>query len=425
MMRDAPPPAAIGRYQIVREIGRGAMGIVYEARDSSLMRPVALKTLSLAAAIPEEGRAQFEKRFYQEARAAAGLQHPCIVVVYEIGTDPATAIPYMALEYLRGRTLDRVVAEDGRLPWTEALRLVGRLADALQHAHAQGVVHRDMKPANVMVLASGEPKIMDFGVAKLEASQLTAQGQIFGSPSYMAPEQALDARTDSRCDIFSLGSLLHEMLTGERAFPGRGVTEIVMRLAREDPRPPSERVPDLPAAVDAIVARALVKDPAGRYPTAQALAEDIGDALAGRAPRHLPGVRPATVAVRPGVPVAANETYLAGRERAALALPPGKRVSLAFLSGPRGGEVQALTRPSVLIGRQGAGGGAGIELADGQVSRTHAVVECHGARIVVRDLQSTNGTLVDGQRIQEQELEDRAEFQVGSSRLMLIVTDAD
>ncbi len=423
-MRDAPPPPAIGRYEIVREIGRGAMGIVYEARDTSLLRPVALKTLSLAAAIPDEGRAHFEKRFYQEARAAAGLQHPCIVVVYEIGTDPATGIPYMALEYLRGRTLDRMLAEDGRLPWAEALRLVGRLADALQHAHVQGVIHRDMKPANVMVLPTGEPKIMDFGVAKLEASQLTTQGQIFGSPSYMAPEQALDARSDARCDIFSLGSVLYELLTGERAFPGRNVTDIIMRLAREDPWPPSQRVPEVPAAVDAVVARSLVKDPAGRYPSAQALAEDAADVLAGRAPRHLAGVRPATVALRPVAPAAATGTHLAAPEGLGLALPPGRRVSLAFLSGPRSGEVHVLAQPSVLIGRQGAGGGAGIELADGQVSRAHAVVECRGARVVVRDLQSTNGTLVDGQRIRERELEDRSEFQIGTTRLMLIVTDA-
>lgn len=488
-MADAPPPKSIGRYEIIREIGRGAMGVVYEARDAGLMRPVAVKTMSLAMSIPDSEREQFQKRFYQEARAAATLQHPGIVVVYEIGTDEATKVPFMALEFLRGRTMDKIVSEDGRLEWKEALRIVRQLAEALQHAHSQGVVHRDLKPANVMLLASRQPKIMDFGVAKLEGSQLTTQGQVFGSPSYMAPEQALEARADARSDLFSLGSLLYELLTGQRAFAGRGVSEILMRLAYEQPAAPSLAVPGLPPAIDAVVARALEKDPSRRYPGATAFAEDLDDLLSGRPPRHAsaqrapakpstspahapksaapakpatrlaptpqrdvptqpaivagsqpraaPGPRPPAAAAPPRQPQptaratsstpppGAEQTRVAGSGGETLAFPPGKRVSLAFLSGPRSGDVYVLEHPSVLIGREGGGAGAGIELADSQVSRAHAVFECHGSRFIVRDLESTNGTFVDGQRIREHELENHGEFQVGATRLMLILADAE
>jgi serine/threonine-protein kinase len=434
-------PRTIGDYDILEEIGRGAMGVVYKARDPSLMRTVALKTMSLAVTAPVEMRDEFVKRFQQEARAAAGLQHPGIVVVYEIGTDAPTGTPYIALELLRGHTLEKLLAEGGRQGWRDALGIVARLAEALQHAHAHGVVHRDLKPANVMILASGEPKIMDFGVAKLETSALTAQGQVFGSPSYMAPEQALGARADAQCDIFSLGCILYELLTGQRAFGGRTVSEIVMRLAHEEPVAPSRLVPALLPALDAVVARALAKDPARRYATAGALAEDVEDLLADRPPRHVPkaisSASPAPAPTPPRAqvahapaaaaqsPVEASSTRLAGKTGAGLSLPPGKRISLAFLSGPRSGDVHVLNHPAVLIGRHGAGGGAQVELADSQVSRTHAVLECHGMQFVVRDLESTNGTFVDGQRIREHALEDRGEFQVGASRLMLIVADAE
>jgi len=419
----APLPRVIGRYEIVREIGRGSMGVVYEARDASLMRRVALKTMSREAFEPAV-RTEFEQRFHQEARAAAGLQHPAIVVVYEIGTDPATNAPYMALEYLRGLTLERVVAEAGRIEWRKALGIVGRLAEALGHAHAQGIVHRDMKPANVMILGSGEPKIMDFGVAKLQASQLTAQGQVFGSPAYMAPEQALEARADARTDIFSLGAMLFELLTGERAFGRGSVSEIVMRLANEHPPAPSSLVPGIPAEVDSITAHALAKDPSQRYADAKALGEDIEDALAGRPLRRTPPPRPGTPpAVGAEMPAAAQHTQFAGKGAGGLALPPGKRVSLAFLSGPRAGDKYVLRHATVLIGREG--GGAGIELADSQVSRAHAVLEVRGARFVLRDLESTNGTFVDGQRVREHPLEDHGEFLIGATRLMLIVTDEE
>jgi hypothetical protein len=434
------PPKKIGRYEIQRELGRGAMGVVYQARDPTLNRNVALKTISLAVAVSEKDRETFEARFVQEARAAAGLAHPGIVVVYEVGVDLEAGTLYMALEFLRGKTFEAILSAGQRLEWREVLRATARVADALHHAHAHGIVHRDIKPANIMVLASGEPKIMDFGVAKLEAGELTTGGQVFSSPSYMSPEQADGTKLDGRSDLFSLGAVVCELLSGKKAFPGPGVPTILRRVSREDPAPPSTVVPALPRAVDAIVARALAKDPSARYPSGKALAEDIEDILADRPPRHLAGFAgPRTLVSHPVPPVTGTPlkpapstaavpgegTIRGNTGRGSLALPEGKRVCLAFLSGPRQGEVFVLSQPRVLIGRRGGQVWADIELPDPEVSRAHAVVECHGGRAVVRDLGSTNGTFVDRKRIEERELEHQGEFRVGGTRLMLIIADTE
>jgi serine/threonine protein kinase len=431
-------PKTIGRYEVQREIGRGSMGVVYQARDPALLRTVALKTISLAFAVAEEERAAFEKRFLQEARAAAGLSHPCIVVVYDVGSDPATGLLYMSLEYLRGKTLEGIVAQGQRLDWREALRATGRLADGLHHAHERGIVHRDIKPANIMVLASGEPKIMDFGVARVEASRLTTGNKVLGSPPYMSPEQADGAALNGRSDIFSLGAVLYELLTGKKAFGGPDLVTILTRLAEHTPEPPSRSVPDLPAEVDAIVARALAKLPGARYPTAKALAQDIEGVLAGRptrdaAPRGATQNRPVaqpSAAAPPSSTLAPAElvgdrTVRAGLGHGALSFPPGKRVSLGFLSGPRKGEVLVLRRPSVLIGRAGGGPDIEVEVPDPEVSRGHAVFECHGSRMVLRDLGSRNGTFVANERVGEREMEDRGEFRVGATSLMVILSELE
>lgn len=441
-MPQTASPKTIGRYEIVREIGRGAMGIVYEGRDLSLMRPVALKTLLLEP-IAEELRETFEKRFYQEARAAAALQHPCIVVVYEIGIDAGADAFFMSLEFLRGRTLEAVI-EEGPLPWRDALRIAGRLADALSHAHEHGIVHRDIKPGNVMILKKGEPKIMDFGVAKLDSSKLTSQGDVLGSPGYMAPEQALEARVDARSDLFSLGTVLYESLTGKRAFGKGTFSEILMRLAYEHPAPPSQIVKGIPSAVDDIVAHALAKNPDERYGNADRLVEDIEDALADRPLRHasgrgarpLPGPAaastPGMAALRtPTESVSANQvaatadapSRAAGLPRGPLSLPSGKRVSLGFLSGPREGAEHVLRHASLLIGREGGNSGAAIELAETQVSRMHAMVEARGTRFVLRDLESKNGTFIGAERVKEVEIHHGTEFQIGGTRFILRVAD--
>jgi serine/threonine-protein kinase len=261
------------------------MGVVYEAEDPALGRRVAVKTIQVPLAASRKEREEYEKRFLAEARIAARLSHPGIVVVHDVGRDAAHDILYIALEYLQGRTLDDVVAE-GPLEWREALRIVGRLADAMRYAHGQGVVHRDIKPANIMLVTSGEPKIMDFGIAKLEAGQLTSPGQFFGTPLYMSPEQALGQPVDARTDLFSLGSVAYLLLSGRPPFEAPNVPGILARVAYQPPRPLGEVVPGLPADVEYVVARAMAKSPADRHPDGKTMAEDVDDILAGRPPRH-------------------------------------------------------------------------------------------------------------------------------------------
>jgi serine/threonine-protein kinase len=329
----ATPPRTIGRYQIRRELGRGMMGVVYEAEDPVLVRAVALKTIQLAFAVEPAEREAFERRFLTEARTAARLSHPGIVVVHDTGREPETGTLYMALELLRGRPLDQVIREEAPLPWRDALRIAERVARALAHAHAEGVVHRDVKPSNVMVLPGGEPKIMDFGIAKVETAHLTATGQFFGTPLYMSPEQAAGTGLDGRSDLFSLGAVLYEMLTGRRAFAGEGVTQIVLNVATREPAAPSSLVAGVPRDVDALVARALAKRPADRYATGLALAEDArallaGGSLAPGPPRAAQGEGTLTVA-RP-VPRAAPATLDLG----ALDLEPLPDVRTPVPSAP-------------------------------------------------------------------------------------------
>ncbi|PYQ04252.1 MAG: hypothetical protein DMF82_11175 [Acidobacteria bacterium] len=278
-------PQTLARYQIQGEIGRGMMGVVYRALDPALGRVVALKTVQSVFPLPPEQQKAFEERFLSEARVAAGLSHPAIVTVHDVGRDPESGALFIAFEYLQGQTLAELTAT-GALEWREAFRIAGRLAEALQHAHARGVVHRDIKPGNVMVLPTGDPKIMDFGIAKLTSSQLTAAGEFFGTPSYMSPEQALGESVDGRSDIFSLGSVTYLMLTGMKAFDATSVPAVLNKVARNEPPPPSRFSPGLPADVDVIVMRALAKRPSERYPDGRTMAEDIEDALAGRPLRH-------------------------------------------------------------------------------------------------------------------------------------------
>jgi hypothetical protein len=337
-----PPARTIGRYEIRRELGHGSMGVVYAAHDPVLGRDIALKVIQLGLGIQREELEKFEQRFFVEARTAARLSHPGIVVVHDVGRDAASGALFMALELLKGETLEHALRENGPLPWREALRLAQRLAEALSHAHALGVVHRDIKPANVMLLASGEPKIMDFGIAKLDASQLTATGQFLGTPLYMSPEQAQAHPVDGRSDLFSLGSVLYEALTGRRAFGGESVTQILLRIVSREPEAPSRLAPGLPAGVDALLARCLAKDAAQRYPDGRALAADIEDVLADRSPRGLVTWTP---------PGAATATLVAAvaRETVALPAPPTQAPPVAQREAPRRDRRLVIAASAVLL----------------------------------------------------------------------------
>jgi serine/threonine-protein kinase len=312
------------------------MGVVYEAHDPDLGRRVALKTIRLAFEVSPAQRASFEKRFLAEARAAAGLSHPGIVVVHDVGRDEATGTLFIALEYLEGRTLAEELGPGAPLDWRRALGMAGQIAEALHHAHAQDIVHRDLKPANIMLLSSGQLKIMDFGIAKLPASDLTAAGQLFGTPSYMSPEQAGGTTVDARSDIFSLGCVLYELLTATRAFGGPTLPAILTRVMKEDPPPPSRVVPGIPAGVDEVVARALAKSPTDRYPNGHALAEDAAEVQQGRPPRHAPSLGEATrVSVAPAssgppaAPAAAPQGAVDDGRRRAIAIGIGAAALLA------------------------------------------------------------------------------------------------
>ena len=288
------PQRTVGRYELRRVIGRGSMGIVYEAHDPLLERTVAVKMIHAASALSTRELATFQQRFLAEARTAARLSHPGIVVVHDVGQDAGTGELYIAMEHLEGSTLAETLRPGIALPWREALRLTGRIAEALHYAHARAVVHRDVKPANVMVLPSGEPKLMDFGIAKTESVRvkLTAAGQSIGTPLYASPEQLLGHPVDGRSDVFSLAAIAYLLLTGYDAFSAENLAGVVTRVVGSDPAPASSLAPGLPPDVDRVVARALAKDPSQRYQAAAAFADDIAGLLAGAASRRPPAPSP-------------------------------------------------------------------------------------------------------------------------------------
>ena len=273
-------PGRIGRYEIIEELGRGAMGTVYKAQDPKIGRTVAIKTISAVGNGPE--MEQYRARFLVEAKSAGRLSHPGIVTVHDVTEDEA-GHPCLVLEFVEGETLDRRVA-DQPLSLDQALDIVGQVARALAFAHAQGVVHRDVKPANIMITASGQAKLSDFGIAKIEGTTMTIAGQILGTPAFMSPEQCSGNPVDHRSDIFSLGTVLYTLVTGSKPFPGDTFTAVAYKVAHTEQAPVRQVNPMLPAALDVIIARCLAKDPAARYASATLLADDLADVRAGRSP---------------------------------------------------------------------------------------------------------------------------------------------
>ena len=269
-------PVQFGRFRVMGELGRGAMGVVYRAEDTMLGRIVAIKTIALAGSSGEE-RDQHEARFLQEARAAARISHPAVITIYEMGREGDVA--FMAMELLEGVDL-RALIRDASLAPSQALTIAATVAEGLACAHEQGIVHRDVKPGNIMVLPDGRVKIMDFGIARpLEPTVKTQTGLLLGSPQYMSPEQIVGQPFDHRADIFSLGLVLYEMLTGSRPFAGEDLGELTFKVANMPATPPSHIVRSLPAVVDLIVARALKKKPEERYASAADLARDLWAAI--------------------------------------------------------------------------------------------------------------------------------------------------
>jgi TPR repeat protein/tRNA A-37 threonylcarbamoyl transferase component Bud32 len=296
----------LGRYLLRREIGRGAMGIVYEAYDEVLERVIALKTIN-AGMIDADERAATLERFSREAKAAARITHPNIVTIFDFGVVGDTA--YIAMEMIEAPSLKQKLREMGRVELRDADRIVTQLLDALGAAHRGRIVHRDIKPSNIMVLQGGQIKVADFGIARIEASStLTQTGTALGTPSYMAPEQLRGLPVDGRADLFSAGVVLYEMLSGHRPFEG-DTTVAMYKVLHETPQPLSALDLGITPNVDAVVARALEKEASARFASAEAFADAWRRALAGAETASRP-VPPVVAAADPTVVTAADPTVV-------------------------------------------------------------------------------------------------------------------
>ncbi|WP_113702103.1 Stk1 family PASTA domain-containing Ser/Thr kinase [Nonomuraea lactucae] len=271
-----------GRYELDGVVGRGGMAEVYRARDIRLDRIVAIKTLRSDLARDHT----FQARFRREAQSAASLNHPAVVAVYDTGEDvtDGTPVPYIVMEFVDGRTLRDLLRADRRLLPERAGELVDGILRALDYSHRGGIVHRDIKPANVMITRAGDVKVMDFGIARAmadSAATMTQTAQVIGTAQYLSPEQARGERVDARSDIYSTGCVLYELLTGQPPFTGDSPVAIAYQHVREEPIPPSQIDRDIPAWADAIVLKAMAKDPAQRYQSAGDMRADIQRAMSG------------------------------------------------------------------------------------------------------------------------------------------------
>jgi serine/threonine-protein kinase len=293
----ADPKVIAGRYEVEKRLGAGAMGVVYKARDLTLRRHVAIKTIRFEGlAASQTASDEMLERFKREARTAAQLKHPNIVTIYDIGD--VEGLSYIAMEFIDGVGLERIILDSGKVPVARAAGLVAQVADALGFAHQHGVIHRDIKPANIMVEPGERVKVTDFGIAKpMDAAEnLTATGGLLGTPSYMSPEQARGHKIDGRSDLFSVGCLLYEMVTGRKAFGGDTITAIIFKIIQEEPPPVRELNPLVPEALAQVVDRALAKSPETRFQTGREFADAL---LPLTQPGHIPTLRQADVATAP------------------------------------------------------------------------------------------------------------------------------
>src|SRR6266404_23321 len=304
LRRRFPPKAAVqheelseGRYQVISELGRGAMGVVYKAFDRVIGRTVAMKTVPLE--VPAEEREPLVQRLKQEARTVGTLDHPNIIMVFDVGEE--AGLFYFTMQYVEGRTLAAMLAEKQLIPLNQLMEMADQICRAVGFAHEHGIIHRDLKPGNMMLTGQGTVKILDFGIAKLGEAGLTRAGAIIGTPSYLSPEQAAGRRLDHRSDIFSLGSVLYELLTGEKAFAGESTTTVIYKVLNEEPIPPSVIERSLPAGLDAVVRKALHKDPKERFQTCEEMRAALQQSWKGMGVSPVPATLK-MAAVRDGAP---------------------------------------------------------------------------------------------------------------------------
>lgn len=309
-------PERIGKYEIRRELGKGAMGTVYEGFDPVIERPVAIKTI-LADYLANIETDAAVARFKREAQAGGRLHHPGIVGVYEFGQDETMA--FIVMEYVQGQELRKLMRSRGRFELIDVFEVMKQLLAALDYSHKNGVVHRDIKPGNLMVLKGMKIKVMDFGVARIQSSSLTQLGSVVGTPTHIAPEQLLGLHADGRSDLWAAGVILYELLSGRGPFAAETPVAVMHKVMHVDPPPPSSITASLPAAFDAVVARALAKKPDERFQTARDFAASLVDAfLKGR-----PAGEAGQGAARPVSPATPSASVAAAEPATAqITLPP-------------------------------------------------------------------------------------------------------
>jgi TonB family protein len=364
-------PSVIGRYQITGTLGFGAMGAVYRAFDPLIKRTLAIKTIRLDIPAGSPQHRAFKERFYQEARISGTLSHPNIVTLFDIGEE--NEVPFLAMEFVEGKTVAAVLEEGVRFKPERVIGLVSQVAAALDYAHSRGVVHRDIKPSNLMVDETDKVKVTDFGIAKLADSEMTHAGTLLGTPSYMSPEQAMGERLDGRSDLFSLGVVAFEMLSGQQPFPGANVTSILYKLVHVDPVEPADLEMNglVPQKWREVFHRILAKKPENRYPTASAFVQDLeyclGSWFTGIGDEEtvslaVPAAPPGTVTMPPvarpapagGAAVNADTLLLPKPAPAAGPGPVGDSEATTVL--PAQGSIEDLVEPpTVLMGSGEAG----------------------------------------------------------------------
>ena len=315
----------IGRYKIVRELGRGAMGVVYHAIDPNIGRPVAIKTIHFGGNRKPEEIERMRERLFREARSAGMLSHPGIVTIYDV--EQQGDLAYIAMEYVDGPTLDQVLSEPEPLEGNRLFSILGQTAVALDYAHSKGIVHRDIKPANIMISEDGTSKIADFGIAKIAAAEnLTMTGSIVGTPHYMSPEQVQGQPVDGRSDQFSLAVIAYEMLTGEKPYTGEHLTTVVYKIVAEEPVLPHRLNPSLSTAIENVLRKALSKKPDARYRNCQEFIDALEKACsASKGWKSMPRgglLNAMTMADAKAVPAAAAASAVL---RAAASQEPGRR----------------------------------------------------------------------------------------------------
>jgi serine/threonine protein kinase len=266
---------SLGRYQIQGVLGKGAMGTVYLGIDPAINRPLALKTIRLDFVSDPEELAELKERLHREGQAAGKLSHPNIVTIYDVGSEGS--LQYIAMEYLQGQTLEDMIKKKTRFNYRIIAQMISQICSALQYAHDQGIVHRDVKPANIMVLSDYRIKVMDFGIARVDSNSMTKTGIAMGTPNYISPEQLRGREIDRRADIFSLGVMMYELLLGKRPFKGENLTSLMYAILNHEPEKPSSVRPQIPLLFDHIIAKALKKDPADRYQKAADVIVDLHD----------------------------------------------------------------------------------------------------------------------------------------------------